>query len=266
MGATPSEIEQRLQHAVRIAREAGDHTLRFAPADLQVDRKADKSPVTQADREAEQLVRARIAEAFPHDGCIGEEFGESSGTNSYRWVVDPIDGTKSFISGVPLFGTLLALLRDDEPIVGVLYLPGLRECLYAGTGTGTWLQSGSAPPRQVHVANTDSLSDSVFLMTEIGLFEQAGAGAAFEELRKRVWVTRTWGDCYGYYLVATGRATLMIDPELKIWDAAPMLPILREAGGRYTDWQGTESVQTGSAIASNGLIHDEVLALLQTRA
>lgn len=263
MAAGRAELESRLRQGVEIAREAGDWTLGFVRSDLQVDRKADNSPVTQADREAEQLVRRRIEERFPTDGCVGEEFGATAGTNSYCWVIDPIDGTKSFISGVPLFGTLLALLRDDQPVLGIIYLPMLRECLYAANGTGAWLASGTTAPRQVRVASTANLADGVFLLSEFGGFAQKGAQLAFEELHRRAWITRTWGDCYGYYLVATGRATVMIDPELKLWDAAPMLPILSEAGGRYTDWQGRESVTTGSSVATNGLVHDEVLAVLQ---
>ncbi|MDA1178279.1 MAG: histidinol-phosphatase [Planctomycetota bacterium] len=263
MATGRAELESRLRQGVEIAREAGDLTMRFVRSDLEVDRKADNSPVTRADREAEQLVRRRIEERFPSDGCLGEEFGATDGTNSYRWVVDPIDGTKSFISGVPLFGTLLALLRDDQPVLGIVYLPMLGECLYAANGSGAWLASGTAAPRQVRVASTTSLADGVLLLSELSGFDLTGARAAFEELHRRTWITRTWGDCYGYYLVATGRATVMLDPELKLWDAAPMLPILREAGGRYTDWQGRESGTSGSAIATNGLVHDEVLAVLQ---
>ena len=260
-----SELDQRLDVAVALARSAGRSTLTHYREEIPVDWKADQSPVTIADREAEKALRVEVASAFPDDGCVGEEFGETPGSNSYTWIFDPIDGTKSFISGVPLFGTLVAVLREGVPVVGVVYFPGLDEMIYGAEGRGAWQIRSAATPEPARVATTASLEDGLFVLTDPLAFTDGGpeVAATYQRLAQTAWLTRTWGDCYGYYLVATGRATVMVDPELKIWDAAPMLPILQEAGGHYSDWDGNRSVSTGSAIATNGLVHQQVLDIVE---
>ncbi len=265
---TPStknpEIDRRLALALSGARAAGDHTLRyFQREDLAVELKADSSPVTIADREAEQLLRAQIQAAFPQDGIVGEEFGETAGSSGYRWILDPIDGTKSFISGVPLYGTLVGVDFENRSILGVIYIPGLQECVYAATGGGAWYVRRDEPPRPAKVSQKGKLADSLFLTSSPLTFRKTNRVAAYDKLNASVWLSRTWGDCYGYLLVATGRAEVMVDPQMSVWDAAALQPILEEAGGTFTDWTGKPTIYSGEGIATNGLVLQEVLACVK---
>jgi histidinol phosphatase-like enzyme (inositol monophosphatase family) len=262
--AQSNDVAGRLNFAVEIARAAGDLTLEyFQRGDLQVDRKADQSPVTIADRRAEELLRGRIADRFSGDGIIGEEFGEASGTSGYQWILDPIDGTKSFIHGVPLYTTLVAVLRDGEPVIGVIHAPAIAETVYAGKGSGCWQIGGDdARPKAARVSSVERLSESLFLTTEIGSFtthRKQDARGVFWKLQDEARLVRTWGDGYGYLLVATGRAEVMIDPVVNIWDAAPLQTVVEEAGGTFTDWQGNPTVHAREAIATNGRVLEEVL-------
>jgi len=267
----PPEIVDRLRHAVEIAREAGKLTLEFFRRDgVSVDRKADGSPVTAADRGAEEMLRQRIAEKFPQDAILGEEFGEQPGTSGYRWVLDPIDGTKSFIHGVPLYTTLVGVIRDEPrdaaPLLGVIYAPATGELVYAALGGGCWQANDDSPTIPARVSTTDRLDKGLFLTTEIRSFttgRQRDAIDVFLSLQSKARLTRTWGDAYGYLLVATGRAEVMIDPEMNLWDAAAIQPIIEEAGGQFVDWQGIPTIHSGAGIATNGLVTDEVLK--QTR-
>ncbi len=255
-------LDSRLKFAVEIARRAGQHTLRyFQSADLAVDSKADASPVTIADREAEQLLRRDIAAAFPHDGILGEEFGEQPGTSGFRWILDPIDGTKSFISGVPLYGTLVGVERDGQSLVGVIVIPALDECVYAAAGQPAWYIRGNAPPRETRVSQKRRLAEGLFVTSEVASFGKRGRQTTYEQLQAAARVSRTWGDCYGYLLVATGRAEVMVDPIMSVWDAAALQPIMQAAGGSFTDWQGRPTIHAGEGIATNGLVLDEVLAI-----
>jgi histidinol-phosphatase len=265
MNVEPS-IDERLALAVQIAHEAGDVTLRYFRRDgLQVERKADMSPVTIADREAEKLLRERIAELFPDDGIIGEEMGTQSGTSGYHWALDPIDGTKSFIHGVPLYTTLVALLRDNEPCLGVIHAPAVDETVYARKGGGCWhVPQTGQPPQAARVSSIERLDQSLLLTTEIASFAKNRASDAldvFVRLQRAARLARTWGDGYGYLMVATGRAEVMIDPVVNLWDAAPLQTILEEAGGRLTDWRGNPTIHAREAIATNGLVTEEVLAI-----
>jgi histidinol-phosphatase len=260
----------RLDWAVKIAHEAGRHTLKyFRRGDLEVERKADDSPVTIADREAEELLRLRIAERFPADGLLGEELGAIESKSGYQWVLDPIDGTKSFIRGVPLYSTLVAVLLDGEPCIGVIHAPATSETVYADTGGGSWYLPGKGQqPRQAQVSRVSRMQDSLVLTSEVANFAKRLSGDTsdvFHELEHRARLARTWGDGYGYLMVATGRAEVMIDAVMNLWDAAPLQPILEEAGGRFSDWQGRATVHSGDAIATNGLIADEVLTLTKGR-
>ena len=224
--------------------------------------------MTIADQEAEKLLRARIREVFPDDAIVGEEFGETPGSSGFCWVSDPIDGTKSFISGVPLYGTMVAVVQGEpgeaerKSVIGSVYIPGLDEGIYASNGGGAWHYCGDRDPVRARVSSTDQLSDAVFVTSESEAFAEEGVGAAYQRLSTNVYFARTWGDVYGYLLVATGRVEIMVDATLNIWDAAAVQPIIEEAGGRFSDWNGSPSIDTGNAVGTNGLIHEEVLSLL----
>ena len=257
----PSDLTSRLELAITAGRAAGQLTLNWFLAGVEVERKADQSPVTIADKSAEQLLRQRIADAFPFDAILGEEFGETKGTSGFRWILDPIDGTKSFISGVPLYGTLVAVEHSGQALVGLIYMPALDEGAYAEVGGGAWHFRGQETPRQTFVSTNPRLADGVFVTSQIDSFARRNAAAAFERLSQAASITRTWGDCYGYLLVATGRAEIMVDPVMNLWDGAAVLPIIEEAGGTFTDWQGNRTFHAGEGIATNGHVLEEVLAI-----
>jgi histidinol phosphatase-like enzyme (inositol monophosphatase family) len=256
------DVTARLNFSLEIARAAGSLTLDFfQQATLRVERKGDNSPVTQADRQAELLMRERIAAAFPDDAIIGEEHGEAAGTSGYQWILDPIDGTKSFIAGVPLYSVLIGVVREDESLIGVILIPGLGECVYAVRGQGAWWTRGDSKPEPARVSDTAALSNSVFITSQVDGFEKRGATEAYRSLERAAYITRTWGDGYGYLLIATGRAAAMVDPEMNVWDAAALQPVLEEAGGTFTDWQGNPSFRAGEGVGTNGRVLEEVLAI-----
>jgi histidinol phosphatase-like enzyme (inositol monophosphatase family) len=258
-------MQQRLDFARKIAHRAGELTLRyFYQAErLSVEKKADASPVTIADRETEQFLRRQIAETFPNDAVLGEEFPNTEGTSGFRWFLDPIDGTKSFIHGVPLYSTLIGLEQNGESVGGMIAVPALHELVWAGRGLGTWFESNrSDKPIRCQVSSCSRLSDVTFLTSEVFTFDKNNRRNAYNCLEKNVLLTRTWGDAYGYALVATGRADVMIDPQMSAWDAGPLLVILEEAGGRFTDWKGNATIFGNEGVATNGMLHEEVLQLL----
>jgi histidinol phosphatase-like enzyme (inositol monophosphatase family) len=255
------DLEARFELALAAAREAGRSTLaHYQSESLAVELKGDASPVTVADRRAEQMLRDRISRDFPDDAILGEEFGEQPGTSGYRWILDPIDGTKSFVAGVPLYGTLVGVERDRRSVIGVIYLPALDECAYANTGQGAWHVRGQDAPRRARVSSCSKLSQAVLSTSELR-YPTPARQQALARLVQATRINRTWGDCYGYLLVATGRADVMIDPVMNVWDAAALQPILIEAGGTLTDWQGIDTIYAGEAIATNGKLLDEVLAI-----
>jgi histidinol phosphatase-like enzyme (inositol monophosphatase family) len=260
-----NNAQDRLRLAVEIARAAGAETLRwFRRSSLTVDRKTDGSPVTAADRAAETLLRERIATAFPDDSVLGEEFGETVGSSPYRWVLDPIDGTKSFITGVPLYTTLVAVMEGEQPLLGVIYSPGTAEIVYAAAGETTQYILGDGPPAAARVSGVERLADATFVTTEVSSFNRVGekgARSVYDKLERACRFTRTWGDAYGYLLVATGRADVMVDPVVNLWDAAALQPVIEGAGGHFSDWQGRPSVHTGNAIASNPKLAGLVLSI-----
>jgi histidinol phosphatase-like enzyme (inositol monophosphatase family) len=257
----PAELNSRLELAVIAARKAGDLTLGyFQRDDLGVELKADASPVTAADREAEALLRKTIAAAFPNDAILGEELGEQSGTSGYRWILDPIDGTKSFISGVPLYGTLIGVERDGRSQVGVIHVPGLGETVYAATGGGAWYVKGNAAPRPARVSNKN-LAEGLFLTSEVKNFHAVDRYSVYDRLQRAARITRSWGDAYGYLLIAVGRAEVMVDPIMNVWDCAALQPVIEEAGGTFTDWEGVPTIHSGNAIATNDRTRDDVLAI-----
>ena len=268
------DLDSRLTLARSISRQAGRLTLQYFQTDrLQVNRKQDGSPLTIADQEAEKFLRSEIQKAFPEDAIVGEEFGETKGTSGICWVLDPIDGTKSFISGVPLYGTMVGVVTAIEgdasvrnSLIGAVYFPGLDEGIYAMVGTGAWHFRGNDPPKRARVSETQTLSDSVFVTSEVETFNERDAAAAYQQLVEQVYFARSWGDVYGYLLVATGRVEVMIDPILNLWDAAAVEPIITEAGGKFTDWMGNTNIDAGEAVGSNGRVHDQVLKILATQA
>ncbi len=259
-------IDERLQFAVAIAHEAGELTLQyFRKPDLAVERKADQSPVTVADRAAENLLREKISSKFPDDAILGEEFGSKDGTSGYQWVLDPIDGTKSFIHGVPLYTTLIAVLHDNEPCLGVIHSPATGETVFAAKGDGCkYKASPTAAPEPTHVSKVATLEEGLLLTSEVETFKQNAFPTAFDyylRLQSTARLARTWGDGYGYLMVATGRAEVMIDPIMNLWDAAPLQTVIEEAGGTFTDWNGKPTIHAGESIATNGLVAQQVLAL-----
>lgn len=247
------EIPQDLvDFAVDAAQRAGRTTLRwYQQQDLAVSAKGDGSPVTEADYAAERLLRAEISAAYPDDTIWGEEEGVWAGRTARTWVIDPIDGTKAFIQGVPLYATLLALVDDRGPAIGVICLPALEECVWAGRSRGAhW---NGAPCR---VSDRTSLDGSYVCTSGLSYWPDP----VLERVRAAGARVRTWGDAYGYALVATGRAEAMVDPECFDWDVAAMSVIMAEAGGRFSDTSGGAGWRSGSAVGSNGLVHDELLA------
>ncbi len=259
-----ADLEPRLALAVEAAREAGLLTLDyFRRDDLDIELKCDDTPVTAADRRAEEHLRRRIAATFPNDGIFGEELPEQPGTSGFRWILDPIDGTKSFIHGVPIYSTLIGVEHEGQSVLGVIRVPALDECVFAARGLGAWYVRNDEQPRRASVSCRKTLSQSLFLTSEVLTFDKTGRRAAFDRLQSAARLTRTWGDGYGYLMVATGRADVMVDPEMALWDAACLPPILEEAGGTFTDWHGVPGYQAGEGVAANGLLLDEVLAMLQ---
>lgn len=247
-----------LSAAEEFGREAGDVTLRWFGGLVEHDDKADGSPVTQADREAERLLRDRIAERFPGHGVLGEEYPATNPEARIRWILDPIDGTRSFMRGVPLYGVLIGIEVDGEPDVGVAHFPALAETVAAGGGLGCrW----NGEP--CSVSGVGALDRSLVLTTDVERILSRPQGAGWRRLQQSASFSRTWGDCYGHILVATGRAEIMVDPVLSPWDAGPLLTILQEAGGRFTDLDGKPTIHGGSGVSTNGRIHDRVLEMLR---
>jgi histidinol-phosphatase len=213
---------------------------------LTVETKDDGSPVTVADRAAESAARAWLADRFPADGIEGEEFGVTAGTSGRRWIIDPIDGTKSFVRGVPLWGSLVALVEGERVLAGGAYFPAVDELIVAAPGAGCWWNGARA-----RVSETSSLANATALITDERTFASDTMRSCWRRLTDEVSVARGWGDCYGYLLVATGRADAMVDPIVNSWDAACFLPIVEEAGGVFTDLTGARTAFGGSAIATN---------------
>lgn len=256
-----NSLLQGLQNfAVDLALNAGAITLKYFRQSPQTDTKADGSFVTIADREAEEYLRARISERFPDDAILGEEGGTRAGSSGRRWIVDPIDGTFAFVHGVPFYGVLIGLEIDGQPTLGVVNLPALNEVVYAAHGLGCFVNGEPA-----HVSQTKRLADALLLCTDFGTCEKHGFGKPASVLQQSVQARRTWGDCYGHVLVATGRAEIMLDPVMNLWDCAALLPILEEAGGTFTDWQGKRGINGGNAISTNGVLLQEVMKMVSSQ-
>lgn len=253
-----AELKALLDFAVTLARHAGEITNRYFKGSFVAERKQDNSFVTAADREAERSLRAQIEKAFPEDAILGEEEGEKPGGSNRRWILDPIDGTYSFVHGVPLYGVLIGLEIDGEAVLGIVNLPAVDEMICAARGLGCFWNGAPA-----NVSATESLGDALLLATDFSSCEWYGFGRAAEILQRQVNARRTWGDVYGHMLVATGRAEIMLDPIMNIWDCAPLLPILEEAGGTFTDWRGQRTIDGGNAISTNGALFESVMSVIR---
>jgi len=244
--------------ALEAAWRAGQLTLAYFNTGTAAEWKADASPVTIADRSAEQLLRAAIEARFPDHAIVGEEFGQTDRDSTHRWFLDPIDGTQSFIRGVPLYGVMVGLQIAGDMVAGVVVFPALGETVSAGARLGCRWNG-----RPAHVSATSRLEDALVCYTDSTSLEQR-RGPAWDVLKQRSKVQRGWSDCYGHALVATGRADIMLDPVMNPWDCAALLPIVREAGGTFTDWGGRVTIDGGHAISTNRLLFEQVMEAVET--
>ena len=240
-----------------LVREAGNRALSYYGTKVTVEEKENGTPVTIADRRAEQLAREWLEKRFPGDGIVGEEFGMVRPDARRRWFIDPIDATKSFVRGVPLWGTLVGVVEDDEVIAGAAYYPGVNEILVAAPGKGCWWNG-----RQSYVSPTSSLESALVVTTDDRFAERPERRQRWNELAGRAGITRTWGDCFGYLLVATGRAEVMVDDVVAPWDAVAFYPIITEAGGVFTSWNGDRTAFGDDVIATNGALDAVVRGIL----
>ena len=255
-----TSLRHYLDFAVETVHQAGQLTLGYFNRGIQPELKEDETPVTIADRQAEELMRRRIEKAYPEHGILGEEFEEKVAAEegpSHRWLLDPIDGTKSFVRGVPLYGVLLGLEIEGKIEVGAAYFPALGEMAYAATGEGCYFNG-----RRVQVAQTKTLTESTVSFTDVGNFERYGHGAPWQRVKKATAYRVGWSDAYGHMLVATGRVELMLDPVVNAWDCGPFPALLREAGGYFGDWSGNETVYGNEALSTTKTLLPEVLERL----
>jgi myo-inositol-1(or 4)-monophosphatase len=253
------DLQPYFTFARQLVQRAGQITLGYYNKGIQHDMKSDETPVTAADRATEEFVRSEIEKAYPSHAIVGEEFGEKAGEgNPFRWIVDPIDGTKSFMKGVPFYSVLLALEIEGQPRVGAVCFPALNEVLSAADGLGCWWND-----KQTRVSEVSDLKKAIFNYTSWSGFRTKKQLPVFENLHKECFFGRSWGDAYGYHMVATGRAEIMLDPSASIWDVAPYPPIFREAGGFFGSWAGEEGHTHGEGFACNAVLKDRFLGLIR---
>jgi histidinol-phosphatase len=250
----------RYEAALEAAHQAGALALRYFDADVAVEWKKDHSPVTIADLEAESLLRSTLLQAFPDDGFLGEEQGEKTGTSGYRWIIDPIDGTRNFVRGIPLWATLVGLEYRNEQIAGVVAVPALGQTFRALRGDGAYRGE-----RRIRVSDVAVLGESMMFYSSLSWFIKAGYRDNFLDLAAHVQRQRGFGDFYGFVLVAQGSGEMMVEHGVHSWDVAAVKPIVEEAGGRFSNWDGNSTIHRPDVVASNGLVHDEVLAKLRPR-
>jgi histidinol-phosphatase len=248
----------RYDAAIVAATNAAQHALGYFDIDVAVEWKKDKSPVTVADREAEQQLRQHLLGAFPGDGFLGEEFGDSPGTTGFRWIVDPVDGTRAFVRGIPIWGTLVGLEYQGEQIAGVIVAPALGQTWRALRGDGAFRGE-----RRLSVSSVTDLKQATIFYTNLGWFERAAKRDQFLKLASMTQNQRGHGDFWGHVLVAQGSGDLMVEHGVHIWDVAAVKPIIEEAGGRYSDWDGRPDISRPDVVVSNGKLHEVALAVLQ---
>lgn len=249
-------MDRRLEAAIAAARAGGEVALRHFGSNLAVECKEDSSPVTVADREAERRIVEVLRGFFPEYGILGEEFGELDGSGS-RWIIDPIDGTKSFIRRIPFFATLIGLEEEGEITTGVVYAPAVDDLLYAQKGEGAYDRNG-----RVRVSTVAAVHDSMLVFGGLGLLRAGGYWDALGRLVSKSARQRGYGDYFGHTFVARGQAEAMIETDLKPWDMAALKIIVEEAGGRFTDFSGRATIYGRSALASNGRVHEELLEII----
>jgi len=252
-----NEMNHFKKFARHLAEESSKVILPYFRKNVTIEVKDDLSPVTIADQKAEEIMREMIMNEFPDHGIIGEEFGTHKNKSDYTWVLDPIDGTKSFICGTVTFGTMIALLRHHKPILGIIYQPVLREYLVGDNETAMLNDV------QVKIRNCNDLSEAVLLTTDHLNIKKYKDINKFNNLIEKVKLYRNWGDCYGYYLLATGYADIMIDPVMSIWDTAALVPIIKGAGGLITDYNGEDPMKSDNVIAASPGIHQQILDMLK---
>ena len=259
MNAKQQELRELLEFTKTIAFEAGQLTLGYFGRSIDTDFKRDDSPVTIADKEAEALMRERIEASYPQHGVLGEEFGESNSGASHRWIIDPIDGTKSFMRGVPLYGVLVGLEIDGRIEAGAAYFPALNELVYAATNEGCYLNG-----RRCFVSQTQDLNRAFVSFTDVQSFTKYNRTEAWERVKAATYYRVGWSDAYGHMLVATGRLDIMLDPIMNPWDCGPFPVLLREAGGYFGDWSGEEDIYANEALSTTKTLLPEVLTLLNS--
>ena len=254
-----SEWRSRYELAIEAAKKAGKHALTYFDRGVPVEWKSDRSPVTVADREAEAILRTTLLGAFPNDSFLGEEFGNQPGTSGYRWIIDPVDGTRSFVRNIPLWATLVALEYKGEPVAGVAYLPAVGGTTYrALRGDGAYRDE-----RRIRVSEVSNLSESFLFYSSISWFVKAGKQDAFLKLATQTQRQRGYGDFYGFVLLAQGSGEIMAEYGVQVWDVAALQVLVEEAGGKFTNWKGERDIHCPDVIASNGKLHETALAILQ---
>lgn len=251
-------LRSYLDFAADLAYRAGKITLGYFNAGVRPDYKADDTPVTAADRAAETFIRHELEKHFPTHAILGEEFGETGGQSQARWIIDPIDGTKSFMRGVPLYAVLIGLELDGVVRVGAAYYPGTDEMLCAADGEGAWWNG-----RRAHVSEESSLERAWVCFTNVRNMGRHGRAEAWERINARAYAARGWSDAYGYLTVATGRSEVMLDPIMADWDCGPFPVIFREAGGYFGSWDGREGHLFKEALACNAALLPEILRVIR---
>lgn len=256
-----SDWRSRYDLAIDVARTAGDFAREIYDRSFEVEIKADNSPVTIADKGAEELIRRELKKRFPNDALLGEEFGDEPGSSGYRWIIDPIDGTRSFVRNIPIWATLIGLEYHGEQIAGIAYIPVFNQLFRALRGDGAYKDD-----RRIRVSDVATLDRALLCYSSIGWFRKAGRESRFLELAAKTERQRGFGDFYGFVLVAQGACEIMIEHGVKPWDVAATMAIVQEAGGTFTDWNGVPTIHKPDVLASNGKLHAETLAILNAPA
>lgn len=262
MSIPTADLSSRIDAARRLAGEMGRITLEyFGSEQLSIDRKADGTIVTEADRAAEQHARSVLRESHPDDGLIGEEHGDIEGDSPWRWVIDPIDGTVSFARGVPAYGVLIGIEYEHDPVGGVIHLPAWGETTWGGRDLGAWQQRCDEEPRPALVSSTGALEEAMVCTTTWDYFRDGGC-TGFHDRLVQACTTRGWSDCSAHLLLATGRIDAVVDPVLARWDICASIAVIEAAGGQVTDLSGRRDPACRAAILSNGPLHEQLLALV----